>query len=166
MATQNASAAATRDVVTTTTGDSFRTAIDASGFSLIADEPSAGSDAGAGPNPYDYLLAALGACTGMTMRMYAARKQWPLDSVVVRLRHGRKHAADCEQCETPGSNLARVEREIEITGALDEAQRARLLQIANMCPVHRSLEAGFQVVTTAVPPAKGPASPAADSISS
>ena len=137
------------DVVTTTTASSYRTTIDADGFSLIADEPAAtGSDAG--PNPYDYLLASLGACTGMTLRMYAARKKWPLESVTVRMRHGRKHAEDCEHCEAPGSNIAHVQREIEIVGALDDAQRARLMEIADMCPVHRSLEGGFRISSTLV----------------
>ncbi len=153
-------AASSRDVVTTTIADSYRTTIDAGGFELISDEPAAvGSDAG--PNPYDYLLASLGACTGMTLRMYANRKKWPLESVTVRMRHGRKHAEDCEHCETPGSNLAHVQREIEIVGELDAAQRARLMEIADMCPVHRSLEAGFRITSTLVeapgaPPAAGP----------
>ena len=141
--------AGSRDVVTTTIADSYRTTIDAGGFELIADEPAAvGTDAG--PNPYDFLLASLGACTGMTLRMYANRKKWPLESVTVRLRHGRKHAEDCEHCETPGSNLAEVQREVEIVGPLDAEQRARLMQIADMCPVHRSLEAGFRITSTLV----------------
>jgi putative redox protein len=151
-------AAGSRDVVTVTHADSYRTTIDAGGFELVADEPAgAGSDAG--PNPYDYLLVSLGACTGMTLRMYAARKKWPLESVTVRMRHGRKHADDCEHCEEPGSNLAQVQREIELIGALDDAQRARLMQIADMCPVHRSLEAGFRITSTLVGHAGPPAAP-------
>lgn len=150
--------AGSRDVVTTTTAESYRTTIDAGGFALVADEPgAAGSDAG--PNPYDYILASLGACTGMTLRMYAERKKWPLESVTVRLRHGRAHVTDCEHCETPDSRLAQVQREIEMVGALDDAQRARLMQIADMCPVHKSLTAGFQITSTLVSP---PGSAAAD----
>lgn len=137
----------TGDVVTITTAESYRTTIDAGGFALVSDEPGAtGGDAG--PNPYDYILASLGACTGMTLRMYAERKQWPLKSVTVRMRHGRAHAVDCEQCETPDSRLAQVQREIELAGDLDEAQRTRLLQIADMCPVHKSLTAGFRITST------------------
>ena len=150
MAIENAASGTKGDVVTTTSADAYRTVIEAGGFELVADEPSPASGEAAGPNPYDYLLAALGACTGMTLRMYAARKKWPLESVTVRLRHGRAHAADCENCEAPGSRVARVEREIEMAGALDESQRSRLLQIADMCPVHRSMEAGFRVETTEV----------------
>ena len=139
------------DVVTTTTAESYRTTIDAGGFPLIADEPGPTASTG-GPDPYDYLLVSLGACTGMTLRMYAARKKWPLESVTVRMRHGRKHADDCEHCEAPGANLAQVQREIELVGALDSAQRARLMEIADMCPVHRSLEAGFRITSTLVDP--------------
>jgi putative redox protein len=143
------------DVVTTTTAKSYRTTIDAGGFPLVADEPDASASNG-GPDPYDYLLVSLGACTGMTLRMYAARKKWPLESVTVRMRHGRKHAEDCEHCETPGSNLAQVQREIELVGALDAAQRKRLMEIADMCPVHRSLEAGFRITSTLVDPGSAP----------
>ena len=142
------------DVVTTTTAESYRTTVDAGGFPLVSDEPAASGPAG--PDPYDYLLVALGACTGMTLRMYAARKKWPLESVTVRMRHGRKHTEDCEHCETAGSNLAQVQREIEIVGALDAAQRTRLMQIADMCPVHRSLEAGFRITSTLVEPGNAP----------
>ena len=162
MALDSKSTADSRDVVTTTHADSYRTTVDAGGFELVADEP-AGPGTDAGPNPYDYLLVSLGACTGMTLRMYAARKKWPLESVTVRLRHGRKHAVDCEHCEEPGSNLAQVQREIELVGALDAAQRARLMQIADMCPVHRSLEAGFRITSTLVEsagPPTGPGQPA------
>lgn len=146
----SATPAGNRGVVTTTTAASYETAIMASGFPLTADEPAGEGGTGAGPTPYDYLLAALGACTGMTLRMYATRKQWPLESVTVTLRHGRAHAVDCEHCEEAGSNLAQVQREIAIVGALDETQRARLMQIADMCPVHRSLAAGFRITSTLV----------------
>ena len=148
--TRTATKAPSRDVVTITGAGSYRTDIEAGGFDLVADEPGADGAAGAGPNPYDYLLAALGACTGMTLRMYATRKQWPLESVTVTLRHGRAHAVDCEHCEEPGSNLAHVQREIALVGVLDETQRTRLMQIADMCPVHRSLAAGFHISSTLV----------------
>lgn len=114
---------------------------------LSADEPApVGHDTG--PSPYDLLLAGLGACTSMTLRMYAARKQWPLESVSVSLRHSRIHAKDCADCETESGQLDRIERVIQLTGALDAEQRRRLLEIADRCPVHRTLHSEVEVRTT------------------
>jgi putative redox protein len=114
---------------------------------LPADEPEPiGTDSG--PNPYDLLLAALGACTSMTVRMYAQRKQWPLDQVSVALRHSRIHASDCAECETKIGLLDHVERTIRFTGTLDEQQRAKLLEIADKCPVHRTLHSEIVINTT------------------
>ncbi|MEP6855596.1 MAG: bifunctional alpha/beta hydrolase/OsmC family protein [Pedococcus sp.] len=114
---------------------------------LSADEPApVGHDTG--PSPYDLLLAGLGACTSMTLRMYAARKQWPLESVSVTLRHSRIHAKDCSDCETESGRLDRIERVITLTGALDAEQRRRLLEIADRCPVHRTLHSEVEVRTT------------------
>ena len=93
-----------------------------------------------GPGPYDYLLAALGACTSMTLRLYAERKQLPLERVVVHLKHEKIHANDCEDCETREGMLDEIERILK-PGALDDAQRQRLLEIADKCPVHRTLPA-------------------------
>jgi uncharacterized OsmC-like protein len=107
---------------------------------LVADEPTSVGGADAGPTPYDYLLAALGGCTAMTLRMYADRKDWPLESVTVRLSQDRIHATDCEECETEEGRIDRLEREIELEGPLDEKQRQRLLEIADMCPVHRTMQ--------------------------
>lgn len=115
---------------------------------LTADEPVAAGGNDGGPNPYDLLLAALGACTAMTLRLYAERKALPLDRVTVRLRHGRIHAADCESCETREGLVDRIERTIRLEGALDAAQRARLLEIANKCPVHRTLTSEVDIQTT------------------
>src|SRR5919204_5631212 len=98
---------------------------------LIVDEPVDAGGSDAGPTPYDLLLAALGACTAMTLRIYARRKGWPLNDVEVRLRHDRIHARDCADCETKEGRLDRVQREILLLGPLDESQRARLLEIAN-----------------------------------
>ncbi len=114
---------------------------------LLADEPEpVGRDTGA--SPYDLLLASLGSCTSMTLRMYAARKNWPLEKVTVSLRHDRIHARDCEECETESGQIDRIERTIEITGDLDGEQRQRLLEIADRCPVHRTLHGEVPVRTT------------------
>jgi uncharacterized OsmC-like protein len=106
---------------------------------------------GAGLTPYDYLVAALGACTAMTVRMYADRKGWPLESVTVRLDHQRIHAKDCEECETKEGRIDRIERELELAGPLKEQQRRRLLEIADRCPVHRTLESEVVVETHLAP---------------
>ncbi|MFL6051422.1 MAG: alpha/beta fold hydrolase [Actinoallomurus sp.] len=113
---------------------------------LTADEPvPVGIDGG--PSPYDLLLAALGACTSMTVRMYAERKRWPLKQVTVQLRHSRIHAADCADCETRAGMLDRIDRVIRFDGDLDEDQRRRLLEIADKCPVHRTLHSELDIRT-------------------
>ncbi len=113
---------------------------------LRADEPApAGDDSG--PTPYDLLLAGLGACTAMTVRMYAERKDWPLERVAVSLRHEKIHAADCADCETREGRIDRIERRLTLAGELDEAHRARLLEIANKCPVHRTLTGEIKIIT-------------------
>ena len=118
----------------------FRQEILAGHHSLAADEPVSAGGTDTGPTPYELLLAALGACTSMTLGMYARHKGWPLEAVRVRLRHSRIHAADCEHCETdPKAMIDRIDCEIELAGPLDAAQRARLLEIADRCPVHRTL---------------------------
>jgi len=114
---------------------------------LLADEPTASGGTDSGPNPYELLLMALGACTSMTLRLYAERQHWPLERVVVRLRHDKIHAEDCAGCETKEGKLDRIERNIELHGALDDAQRQRLLEIANMCPVHRTLTSEVRIET-------------------
>jgi uncharacterized OsmC-like protein/alpha/beta superfamily hydrolase len=113
---------------------------------ITADEPEPHGD-DSGPSPYDLLLAGLGACTSMTLRMYAERKKWPLEQVEVALKHSRAHAEDCESCETEEPWLERVERTVRITGDLDDDQRQRLLDIADRCPVHRTLTSEIVVET-------------------
>jgi putative redox protein len=117
------------------------------GHTLKADEPIEQGGTDTGPNPYDLLCAALGACTTMTLRLYANQKKWPLIRVSVRLSHDKIHAKDCAECETKEGHIDRIERHITLEGPLDEAQRARLLEIANRCPVHRTLHSEIQITT-------------------
>jgi putative redox protein len=112
---------------------------------LIADEPFTAGGQDAGPTPYDLLLAALGTCTSMTVAMYARRKNWPLEGVVVRLRHSKIHAEDCADCETRVGILDHIERELEFAGPLSRDQQSRLLEIAEKCPVHRTLESEINI---------------------
>ncbi|HEX2885816.1 alpha/beta fold hydrolase [Vineibacter terrae] len=115
---------------------------------LRADEPVASGGLDSGPDPYGLLLAALGACTSMTLRLYAERKQLPLERVSVHLRHTKIHAADCDECETKSGRLDRIDREIVLQGTLDDATRKRLLEIADMCPVHRTLTSEVLIKTS------------------
>jgi putative redox protein len=123
----------------------LRQEITAGRHALVADEPAAAGGGDAGPDPYALLLAALGACTAMTLKMYAARKRWPLRDVTVELSHSRVHAEDCVGCEDSAAKVDRVARAITVSGPLDAAQVARLGEIARRCPVHKTLTAGLQV---------------------
>ena len=114
---------------------------------IQVDEPPDVGGNDEGPNPYELLLAALGACTSMTVRIYAERKQWPLQGVEVRLAHSRIHAEDCAECDTKQGMLDRIEVEITFIGDLSDDQRHRLLEIANICPVHRTLVSEVQIRT-------------------
>lgn len=134
-----------RVVVRTESG--YRSDIIASGHSLIADEPESVGGTNQGPTPYDYLLAALGSCTSITLRMYADRKEWPMEAVTVRLRHAKVHAKDCAECESQSGKVDRIERELEFTGPLSDDQIARLVEIADKCPVHRTLHSEIVVET-------------------
>jgi putative redox protein len=118
---------------------------------LRADEPRNLGGDDTGPTPYGLLLSALGACTTMTLQLYAKRKQWPLEGVEVRLHHEKVHARDCEDCETRVGKIDRIDRELVIQGPLDDAQRTRLLEMADRCPVHRTLHAEVEVRTRLAP---------------
>jgi len=113
----------------------------------LADEPVSVGGNGAGPSPYEYLLAGLGACTSMTIRLYAELKKIPLARVSVLLRHDKIHASDCEHCETREGKIDRIEREIRLEGDLSAEQRGKLLEIADKCPVHRTLHSKIDIVT-------------------
>ena len=132
---------------------SFVQEIEAGRHRFSSDEPVAAGGEDSAPGPYELLLASLGACTSITVEMYARRKQWPLEGVRVRLRHFKIHAEDCENCETRTGMVDRIERELEFLGPLDEARRARLLDIANKCPVHRTLTSEINIQTRLIDPA-------------
>ena len=120
---------------------------------FLADEPVEVGGLDSGPGPYDLLLAGLGACTAMTLRLYAERKALPLEGVTVELRHSRIHAVDCENCETKEGMLDRIDRAITMRGTLDAEQRRRLLEIADKCPVHRTLTSEIDIRTVEQPQA-------------
>ncbi len=129
--------------------EKYRQRIRAGRHELVGDEPRSVGGGDLGPTPYDLLLAALGTCTGMTLRMYADRKEWDLDRTAVRLRHDKIHAEDCKECATEKGRVDLIEREIALSGDLDEAQRARLMEIADRCPVHRTLTSEIVIRTAA-----------------
>ena len=124
----------------------YRTTVEARTHVFALDEPSDVGGTDAGPTPYEALLAALGGCTVITLRMYADRKGWPLEAARVRLRTARAHEPDCEICESEEVGPQRLERQIELEGPLSDEQRQRLLTIADRCPVKQTIERGVQVV--------------------
>jgi uncharacterized OsmC-like protein len=117
---------------------------------MAGDEPVSAGGTDTGPSPYELLLAALGACTSITVGMYARRKGWPLEEVTVHLRHSKIHALDCAECETKEGMLDRIERDVHFAGSLTAEQRSKLLEIANKCPVHRTLESEIDIKTRVV----------------
>jgi uncharacterized OsmC-like protein/pimeloyl-ACP methyl ester carboxylesterase len=136
-------------VVRETRNGQFQNDVNIGPHHLLADEPVAVGGTDTGPGPYDYVLAGLGACTSMTMRMYAARKSLPLERVTVTLHHSKIHAEDCAECETKVGMLDQFDRVIAMEGALDAEQRKKLMEIADKCPVHRTLTSEIRIVTKA-----------------
>jgi len=140
----------TRSVVVHGGAAEFTQEILAGRHRMLGDEPVSAGGTDAGPSPYDFLLIALGSCTSITVGMYARRKGWPLEDVSVTLRHSKIHALDCAECETKEGMLDYIERDIHLVGPLTTEQRSRLLNIANKCPVHRTLTSEVDIQTRAV----------------
>jgi putative redox protein len=147
MSTASDASKAPREIVVEGSAAGFAQVVYAGPHELQADEPAGSGGTDTGPSPYDFILIALGSCTSMTVALYARRKQWPLQAVRVRLRHAKVHAADCAECETKVGMIDRIERDVDLVGPLDAEQRARLLQIANKCPVHRTLTSEVAIRT-------------------
>jgi len=135
------------DVISSTGKDHYYTEIEADGHTIIADEPHSVGGGEQGADPYELLSSSLGACTGITLRMYADRKGWPLRQVNVLLRHRKVHAVDCDDCPDARTMIDTIMREIELIGDLTGEQKKRLLEIANRCPVHRTLQEKVVVKT-------------------
>ena len=136
-----------RNVVVKGGPSGFRQVILVGPHQLLADEASAAGGNDEGPDPYEFLLAALGTCTNMTLRVYADRKGWPLQDVHTVLSHVKSYVAGCADCEKPIAMVDRIERRITLSGDLSAEQRERLLEIANRCPVHRTLTAKIEILT-------------------
>src|SRR4051812_3782632 len=132
------------EVIVTSVGY-LKQEITAGQHKFYSDEPREVGGSDSGPDPYSLLLAALGACTVMTLQMYARHKEWPLEKVEVSLRHSRIHAEDCEDCKIKEGKIERIERYISLIGPLSEEQKARLLEVAKRCPVHKTLTNGVSV---------------------
>jgi putative redox protein len=136
-------------VVRETRNGKFQQTVTVGPHQLLADEPAAAGGDDTGLAPYDFLLAGLGACTSMTMRLYADRKSLPLERTTVTLRHSKIHAEDCAECETKGGMLDQIDRVIAMEGPLDAEQRQKLMEIADKCPVHRTLTSEIRILTSA-----------------
>jgi putative redox protein len=137
-------------IVTENPAGGFTQTVHTETHDFLADEPVSAGGRDLGPDPYRLLLAALGACTSMTIRMYADRKQWPVDRIEVRLRHDRIHATDCADCLDKNAMVDKITRDIVIEGDLDDEQRRRLMEIADRCPVHRTLTGTIRVASALV----------------
>jgi putative redox protein len=140
-------AVATGHVLVGEANKKFLRQISTDDHAWVADEPKKVGGENLGPDPYEHLLAALGACTSMTIRMYANHKKMPLDDVDITLSHSREHSKDCDDCDEPNARIDVLSRSVTLRGDLSDAQRTRLLQIADRCPVHKTLEGELQIRT-------------------
>src|SRR5437763_667623 len=127
------------------TAAGFAQEIEIGSHELFADEPVSYGGTDTGASPYDLILAALGACTSMTIGLYARKRSWPLEKITVSLKHSKIHAKDCEECETKEGKIDRIELDIQRTGSLTEEQRAKLMEIAAKCPVHQTLTSEINI---------------------
>jgi len=132
------------------TAASFAQEIEVGSHELFVDEPTSYGGTDSGPSPYDLILAALGSCTSMTIGLYARKRSWPVEKISVSLWHSKIHAEDCEDCETKEGPIDRIEMEIHLDGALTDEQRAKLMEIAEKCPVHQTLTSEINIKTRAV----------------
>lgn len=137
-------------VLVETADGKFQQNITAGKNRFLADEPESFGGMDSGPSPYDLLLAALGSCTSMTIKMYADRKKIPLKSVHIELEHSREHVADCDTCGNDDNRIDVIDRAITLTGDLTDEQRQKLMEIADRCPVHRTLENRIDIHSTEV----------------
>ncbi len=137
-----------KQIVTRTGDDGFTTEVRAGKHTFLADEPISVGGKDLGPTPYDFLMAALGSCTSMTLRMYADRKKWPLEAAIIHLEHNKVHEEDCINCESDSAKIDQIERQIELIGDLSDEQKSRLLEIADKCPVHRTLHNKINVISS------------------
>ncbi|HEV2965500.1 MAG TPA: OsmC family protein [Chthoniobacterales bacterium] len=137
-------------VIVRGTAAGFSQKIEIGSHHLTADEPVSFGGSDTGSSPYDLILAALGACTSMTIGLYARKRKWPLENITVSLRHSKIHAADCAECETKEGRIDRIELDIHLDGALTDEQRAKLMEIAEKCPVHQTLTSEINIKSRAV----------------
>ncbi|HEV3391892.1 MAG TPA: OsmC family protein [Chthoniobacterales bacterium] len=137
-------------VIVRGTAADFSQKIEIGSHHLTADEPVSFGGSDTGSSPYDLILAALGACTSMTIGLYARKRKWPLENITVSLRHSKIHAADCAECETKEGRIDRIELDIHLDGALTDEQRAKLMEIAEKCPVHQTLTSEINIKSRAV----------------
>jgi putative redox protein len=135
-------------------GAKFQQRLTSGKHTWVSDEPTEVGGTDLGPDPYALLLGALGACTSMTIRLYAQKKGWPVPHVEIELEHQRVHAKDCEECESDEGYVDRVERRILLEGELTDEQRARLMEIARRCPVHKTFHSETVVVDSTLPPGR------------
>ncbi len=126
----------------------YKTTLTAGRHELLADEPESAGGKDEGPDPYDYLLMSLGSCTAITLRMYADRKKWPVEDIYVELRHFKDHADDCEECDEKSAKIDKIEKELIISGDLDQEQLDKLLEISEKCPVNKTLKGTIEMNTT------------------